>query len=543
MVSPSARAARQSAAPSLGYPLARMTSGHDPDCLEGLQPPGMSDHRPCVLALDQGTTSSRALVFGPDGSVLGVGQREFSQHFPEPGWVEHDPMEILSSQREAAVEAWERAGQVPIAAVGITNQRETAVVFERETGVPVHRAIVWQDRRTAEHLQGLAAGRAGVQDMVAERAGLPMDPYFSAAKFAWILDRVPRGHERARAGELVCGTVDTWLVHHLTSGRVVATEPSNASRTSLFDRWAGSWSEDLCGLFGVPIAALAEVLPSNGDFGEISEPSWPCRGAPIRGVLGDQQAALFGHDCREVGTSKCTFGTGAFLLVQCGTEPPRPRHGLLGTVAWRMGGRTWHALEGAMMVSGALIQWLRDGLGIIEHAAETEVLARQVADPGGVVVVPAFAGLGTPHWDADARGVIAGLTRGTDRRHLCRAALEAMALQVVDVLGAAGECLGAPLAALRVDGGAAANGLLLELLASFAEVPVERPGNLETTAFGAARMAMLGSGITARVEELPRLGGDPTRVMPDGGSHRATMARWAAAVDRSRGWAGLDGAR
>lgn len=483
------------------------------------------------LALDQGTTSSRAIVFDHEGAVLGAAQHEFTQHFPAAGQVEHDAEEIFETQWRAARQAVAAAGDPPITAVGVTNQRETVVVFDRATGKPVHRAIVWQDRRTARRLEELAAG--GHADRVREVTGLPLDPYFSAAKVAWILDRVPGARERAERGELGACTVDAWLVHRLTEGAVFATEPSNASRTSLLDLSTGEWSEEMLELFGVPRACLPEVRSSAGDFGVVASTGWP-----IRGVLGDQQAALFGQGCLGVGEAKCTYGTGAFLLVNSGERPPRPEHGLLATIAWRLGDTTTYALEGSILVSGALVQWLRDGLGILESSAEVEALARSANDSGGVVLVPAFTGLGTPHWDPDARGLLIGLTRGTGRAEIARAALEAMALQVREVQLAMEQALGEPFARLRVDGGAAANRLLLEIQAALSGVEVLRPANLETTAIGAFRMAMVGSG--ADPEALPAPEAD-TRIGPREVAldPEALWRRWRAAVERSRGWAKL----
>jgi glycerol kinase len=485
-----------------------------------------------LLALDQGTTSCRTFAFAEDGSPLGSAQREFSQFFPAAGQVEHDAEQILAVQLETLDEAWRQAGSGTVSAVGITNQRETVVVWERATGRPIHRAIVWQDRRTAERLAALRA-HAGA---VAAATGLPLDPYFSAAKIAWILDRVPGARRRAERGELCAGTIDSWLLFRLTNGTVFATEPSNASRTSLFDLRTGAFSQELCNLFAVPMRCLPEVRDSAGSFGTTQ------RGWPITGVLGDQQAALFGHGCLRPGQGKCTYGTGAFVLQQVGERVPAPAHGLLATVAWRIGGRTSYALEGSVLVCGAAVQWLRDAMGLVQSAAGIEALARSVADSGGVVFVPAFTGLGTPHWDPSARGAIVGLSRGTTRAHLARAAIEAMALQVDEVLTAMAAS-GTAISELAVDGGAAANTLLLELQAAIGGVPVVRPGFLETTAFGAFRMALLGQGSHARVEDLPRLPGTAVRVAaagangPGGGDVEGLRRRWQAAVLRARGWA------
>ncbi|MBK8098862.1 MAG: glycerol kinase GlpK [Planctomycetes bacterium] len=483
------------------------------------------------LALDQGTTSSRAIAFAADGQVLATAAFPFAQHFPAPGLVEHDPLEIAATQRRALVDAWQGAGGGPVRAVGITNQRETVLLWERATGRPLHRAIVWQDRRTAATLDRLR--QRGDGPRIAELTGLPLDPYFSAAKIAWLLDHVPGARAAAERGEVVAGTIDSWLVFTLTGGRVFATEPSNASRTSLFDRHRGDWSDELCERFAVPRACLPALRCSADDFGATAEHGWP-----IRGVLGDQQAALFGHGCLVPGAAKCTYGTGAFLLANAGTSPPAPQHGLLGTVAWRLGDTTTHALEGSVPICGAAVQWLRDGLGILASSAEVESLARSVRDSGGVVFVPAFAGLGTPHWDADARGLMLGLTRGTQRAHIARATIEAMALQVDDVLAAMQQARGAALAELHVDGGAAANRLLLELQAALAGIPVVRPALLEATAFGAFAMALLGAGVVTEPARLPRLPGRPDVVAAAADLDVGLLRRqWQRAVERTRGWA------
>ncbi|MBX3463873.1 MAG: glycerol kinase GlpK [Planctomycetes bacterium] len=487
------------------------------------------------LALDQGTTSSRAIAFDRDGAVLGTGQREFPQHFPAPGWVEHDPERILQSQTDAALAAVAAAGGGPVEAVGLANQRETVVVFDRRTGRPIHRAIVWQDRRTADRLEALRA--AGHEDFVRERTGLPLDPYFSAAKIAWILDHVPGARAAAARGELGAGTIDTWLLFRLTGGAVFATDASNAARTSLYDLRRGAFDDELCRLFDVPRACLPEVRPSAGDFGV-----WQPHGWPLRAVLGDQQAALFAHGCLSPGQAKCTYGTGAFVLQNAGSTPPAPAPGVLATVAWRLGGATTFAHEGSVLVCGAAIQWLRDQLGIVRTSAEVEALARSVADSGDVVFVPAFAGLGTPHWDPRARGLLIGLSRGTSRAHVVRAAVEAMALQVDDVLAAmrGGPAAAAAAAApLAVDGGAAANGLLLEIQASLRGGPVVRPALLEATAFGAFRMGLLGAGVVADPTRLPALPGTPLVVSPtlSAAAVDGLRRRWRAAVERARGWA------
>lgn len=481
------------------------------------------------LALDQGTTSSRAIVFDRDGDPRGIGQREFPQYFPAPGLVEHDPLAIFTSQIEAAVQAIRAAGTPTIEAVGITNQRETVVVWDRRTGEPIHRAIVWQDRRTQRVLDELK--RAGHEQRVREQTGLPLDPYFSAAKIAWILDAVPGARAAAGRGELCAGTIDAWLVHCLTGKKVFATDASNASRTSLFDLRTGAFDDGLCTLFGVPRRCLPEVRDSAGDFGTSLD------GWPLRAVVGDQQSALFAHGCIDEGDGKCTYGTGAFLLQNAGTVVPAPAAGVLSTIAWRVRGATTFAREGSVLVCGAAIQWLRDQLGVVKSAAESEALARSVPDSGDVVFVPAFVGLGTPHWDPTARGLIAGLTRGTTKAHIVRAAIEGIALQVDDVLTAMGR--GVPPRPLRVDGGAAANGLLLEIQAALHGGPVVRPAMLEATAFGAFRMSLLGAGVVGDMRGLPSLPGVPTVVAPllSAATVERLRVRWRDAVQRARGYA------
>lgn len=488
------------------------------------------------IALDQGTTSSRAVVYNAGGRVLGQAQRELTQHFPRPGCVEHDPDEIVATCTAVLAAAWAMAGRPAVRGLGITNQRETVVVFDRRTGVPLHRAIVWQDRRTADALARLR----GQQDLVRARAGLPLDPYFSAAKIAWILDAVAGARARAERGELGAATIDAWLVFKLTGGRVFATEPSNASRTSLFDLHTGAWSEELCRIFDVPQAMLPEVRPSVADFGRC-DPTLVAADFAIRGILGDQQAALFGHGGVHPGATKCTYGTGAFLLANVGNTVPQARDGLLATVAWRIGTTTTFALEGSVMVAGAAVQWLRDGLQIVERASDVEALARTVSTTGGVVFVPAFAGLGTPDWDPHARGLLIGLERGTTRAHVARAAIEAIALQVRDLQIALETASGRRLDVLRVDGGASANNLLLELQAGLSNVVVERPDDLETTARGAFRIAMLADHAGA-VDTLP----GATRVArsfapaADSAAFAHLHARWRRAVERARAWTADD---
>ena len=447
-----------------------------------------------VLALDCGTTSVRAIAFDREGREAASARREFAQHFPHPGWVEHDATEIweatLACAREvvAAVRNAHGLGPRCIAAIGITNQRETVVVWERATGRPIHRAIVWQDRRTSARLAELRA--EGHEPSVRAATGLTLDPYFSASKLAWILDAVAGARARAERGELAAGTIDSWIAWNLTAGRAHLTDASNASRT-LLARIGGpagaAWDDALCGLFGVPREVLPRIVDSSGIVAA-TDPAVLGFEAPIAGIAGDQQAALFGQACHGTGDAKCTFGTGCFLLANAGDAAPAPPEGLLATVAWRIGGRTAYAVEGSVFVGGSAVQWLRDGLRIIAKAPDVNVLAAEVADSGGVVVVPAFAGLGAPWWDADARGAILGLTRGSTRAHVARATLEGVAHQVADLVEAI-RAGGTPIAELRVDGGAAASDLLMQVQADLSGIPVGRPKDLETTALGAAELA------------------------------------------------------
>ena len=492
-----------------------------------------------ILALDQGTTGSTALVIDAGGRVRGRGYREIPQLFPAPGHVEHDPEDLFQLTLAAARDAIAHAGVAP-AAIGITNQRETVCVWERDTGRPLHRAIVWQDRRTAARCAALARGRRGAA--IRRRTGLVLDPYFSATKMEWLLGHVRGLANRVERGDAVFGTVDAWLMHRLTDGAVFATDHTNASRTMLYDLRAGGWADPLLDEFGVPRHALPEVRASSGDFG-VAAAQHLGRAVPIAGVAGDQQAALFGQGCWRAGQAKNTYGTGAFLLLHTGARPSASRRGLLTTVACGPRGERAFALEGSVFVAGAAVQWLRDGLGVIAHARETEALARGVADAGGVVFVPAFVGLGAPHWEAAARGTIVGLTRGTTRAHLARAALEAMAFSTKDVLDAMSADAGLRLAALRVDGGAAANDFLMQFQADVLGVPVARPDMLETTALGAAGLAGLAVGVWRRPEDF--LGGRRfTRFAPArrGAPARARLAEWRRAVATALHWAGA-GAR
>lgn len=456
----------------------------------------MADH---ILVIDQGTTSTRAIVFDRQARRVAIAQREFVQHYPAPGWVEHDPADIWRDTLAVAREAMEKAGR-PVAAIGITNQRETALVWDRSTGEPIHRAIVWQDRRGAEACRALKQE----EPLVRARTGLLIDPYFSATKIAWILDNVGGARERAERGELAFGTIDSFLIHRLTGGAVHATDVTNASRTMLFDIHRGQWDDDLCRLFRVPRAMLPAVHDNAHLYGTTA-PGVFETALPIAGVAGDQQAALFGQACFERGMAKSTYGTGCFLLLNTGTEAIASDNRLLTTPAWRHCGRTTYALEGSIFVAGAAVKWLRDGLGVITHARQTDDMATQVPDSHGVYMVPAFTGLGAPHWDAAARGAIYGLTLGAGAAHLARAALEAVAYQTMDLVDAMVADGGARPAILRVDGGMAANDWLCAFLAGMIGTSVERPHDLETTARGAAFHAGLATAMWSGTEELARL--------------------------------------
>ncbi|MDZ4762877.1 MAG: glycerol kinase GlpK [Alphaproteobacteria bacterium] len=483
---------------------------------------------PVILALDQGTTSSRAMAIGLDGRISALAQEEFAQIFPQSGWVEHDPEAIWRTVRRTAEQCLERLGDRKVAAIGVTNQRETVVVWDRRTGEAIHNAIVWQDRRTGARTAELAA--AGHGAMVAEKTGLVLDPYFSASKIAWILDAVPGARKRARRGELAAGTVDCFLVWRLTGGRVHATDATNASRTSLYDIRAGRWDEELCDLFDVPMALLPEVRDSAGEFGETD-----IFGSllPIRGVAGDQQAALVGQACFNAGEVKSTYGTGAFLMLNTGHELIRSKARLLGTIAYRVSGQTTYALEGSILSAGSTIQWLRDELKIIRDGAHAGELAASVADAGGVYLVPAFAGLGAPHWDPEARGAILGLQRGTSIAHIARAALEAAAFQTAELLEAMAADGAAP-RRLRVDGGMARNDWYLQFLADVLGVEVVRPQNTETTALGAAILAAVGAGEFGSLEEAASIWKLDRKFAPGiSGEERETrLAGWKGAVGR-----------
>jgi len=460
---------------------------------------GPADH---VLAIDQGTTSTRAILFDSTAQPVAIAQRELQQHYPRLGWVEHDPEDIWRDSLAVSREALEGVDIQRVAAIGITNQRETAVVWDRSTGEPVHRAIVWQDRRTAERCAELKTD--GAEALISERTGLLLDPYFSATKVAWILDNVPAARARAERGELAFGTVDSFLLHRLTGGSVHATDVTNASRTSLFDIRNNRWDPELCRLFRVPEAMLPAVHENSRIFGTTA-PGLFDAAIPIAGMAGDQQAALFGQACFEPGMAKSTYGTGCFMLLNTGEEAVRSKHRLLTTPAWRIGGRTTYALEGSIFIAGAAIKWLRDGLGVIAHASETDSLATQVPDNHGIYMVPAFVGLGAPHWDPEARGAIYGLTLSASGAHLARAALEAVAYQTLDLIEAMKADGASSPAEIRLDGGMAANAWLCQFLADILQVPVERPRNLETTALGAAFHAGLATGVWPNLDALSRI--------------------------------------
>jgi len=490
-----------------------------------------------VLALDQGTTSSRAILFERDGAIAAVDQYEFPQHFPQPGWVEHDPLEIWDSQLRAARGALEKAGASAgeVAAIGITNQRETAVVWDRATGEPIHPAIVWQSRQTAAICEALRA--RGLEDEVRKRTGLVVDAYFSGTKIRFILDAVEGAQQRAERGELAFGTIDSWLLYKLTGGRVHATEVSNASRTLIYNIHQRDWDDLLCEELQIPRAMLPEVRDSSGVFGIADS---ECFGAeiPIAGIAGDQQAALFGQGCTAPGSAKNTYGTGCFLLMNTADQAPTSKTGLITTMGWSLDGKAEYALEGSIFVAGAAVQWLRDGIGLIEEAGDSEAAARSVEDTGGVYLVPAFVGLGAPYWDERARGTIVGITRGTSREQIVRATLESIAYQTRDVVECVREDSGLALDTLRVDGGAAGNDFLMQFQADILGTPVERPPLLEVTALGAALLAGLGVGFWSDRADLESANTGVVLFEPSLGADRreALYADWKRAVERSRDW-------
>ena len=488
-----------------------------------------------VLALDQGTTSSRAILFDEEARAVASAQREFRQIFPQPGWVEHDPKEIFTTQRETAREAVRNVDLKSVMAVGITNQRETTIVWDRQTGEPIHNAIVWQDRRTAPLCAALK--EAGAERLFRKRTGLVIDPYFSGTKIAWLLDNVPGARARAERGELAFGTVDTWLTWQLTGNRTHVTDVTNASRTLLFNILENDWDPELLKLLKVPRAILPDVHPSAHAFGMLPK---AVLGEPlvIGGVAGDQQAAMFGQACHHAGMAKNTYGTGCFMLLHTGDEVVQSKSGLISTACAQTPGREY-ALEGSVFIGGAVVQWLRDGLEFFSSSREVEKLAASVLDSGDVYLVPAFTGLGAPYWDADARGAMVGITRGTTKAHIARAALESIAFQSAELLEAMQKDSGQPLAELRVDGGAAANDLLMQFQADLLGVPVVRPRVLETTALGAAYLAGLTVNLWRSREELASHWKAEKRFEPrmPGSERESRMARWREAVTRARGWA------
>jgi len=492
-----------------------------------------------VLALDQGTTSSRAILFDEAGGPVALGQREFRQIFPQAGWVEHDPREIFATQRDVAREALRKANvsAKDVMAIGITNQRETTIVWDRQTGEPIANAIVWQDRRTTALCNDLR--EVGAESLIRERTGLVIDPYFSGTKLAWLLDEIPGARERAIRGELAFGTVDTWLIWQLTGNRTHVTDVSNASRTLLFNIHTNEWDDELLRLLRVPRAILPEVHPSAHAFGMVPAGTL---GEPllIAGVAGDQQAALFGQACHAPGMAKNTYGTGCFMLLHTGDKVVQSANGLVATACAQTVAREY-ALEGSVFIAGAVVQWLRDQLGFFSSSSEVERLASEVLDSGDVFVVPAFAGLGAPYWDPNARGTILGLTRGTTRAHIARAALESIAFQSAEVLEAMQKDSGDKLAELRVDGGASANDLLMQFQADLLGVPVVRPRVLETTALGAAYLAGLTVALWKSREELAQQWQAARRFEPrmDPSRREALMSRWREAVSRARNWAKL----
>jgi glycerol kinase len=500
-----------------------------------------------ILAIDQGTTGTTCMLVGADGAILSRAYSEFEQHYPRPGWVEHDAEQIWAVTLQVAQEAMAAAGAqvgpgtagvgaVEVAGIGITNQRETVVVWDRATGEPIHHAIVWQDRRTAARCRELQA--QGREELIRARTGLVIDPYFSGTKLEWLLRNIPGAGDRAAAGELAAGTIDSWLIWKLTGGRVHATDPTNASRTMLYDIDRRDWDDELLELLGVPRAVLPEVRPSSGVFGETDATLFG-RPIPVAGVAGDQQAALFGQGCWRPGLAKNTYGTGAFLLLHTGDERVESSSGLLTTIACGPTGLPEYALEGAIFVAGAAVQWLRDGLGLLREAAETAAMAAELESNDGVYFVPAFVGLGAPHWDPEARGTLVGLTRGTDARHLARAVLEAMAFSTRDVLVAMEKDSGVEARELAVDGGAASNDWMMQFQADLLDLPVRRPANLDTTALGAAGLAGLATGVWEDAEEFLGARPEPHRFQPrmDDEARQTLLRGWDRAVDTALHWA------
>ncbi|MBQ9399862.1 MAG: glycerol kinase GlpK [Bacteroidales bacterium] len=485
-----------------------------------------------ILALDQGTSSSRAIVFDHDGNICSTAQMEFTQYFPQPGWVEHNPMEIWSSEAGVIAEAISKIGinGHDIAAIGITNQRETTIVWDAETGIPVHNAIVWQDRRTSEFCDSLK--ERGLVDKIREKTGLIIDAYFSGTKIKWILDNVPGAREKAEAGKLRFGTVDSWLVWNLTRGDVHVTDVSNASRTMLFNIHTLQWDSELLDLFGIPASMMPSVRSSSEVYGHTKTTIF-AHEVPIAGIAGDQQAALFGQMCTVPGSVKNTYGTGCFLLMNTGSKPILSKNNLLTTVAWKIGDEVNYALEGSIFVGGSVVQWLRDGLGIIRSSSEIEALAETVPDNGGVYFVPALTGMGAPYWDQYAHGLLCGITRGTTAAHIARAALEGIAFQTMDIVGAMERDAGMRLAELKVDGGASRNNLMMQFQADILGAAVIRPQVTETTAMGACYLAGLAVGYWSDLEEIRSQWKAERTFLPSGQDVSALKAGWADAIERT----------
>ncbi|SMD43143.1 glycerol kinase [Aquiflexum balticum DSM 16537] len=497
----------------------------------------MSQNEQYIMALDQGTTSSRSIIFNKKGEIISVAQRAFKQHFPKSGWVEHDPMEIWSTQSSVLAESLAKGSikAKSIAAIGITNQRETTILWDRKTGKPVYNAIVWQDRRTAAFINQLKA--EGKEELVTSKTGLVLDAYFSGSKVKWILDNVEGLRERAENGEIAFGTVDSWLIWNLTHKKVHVTDVSNASRTMLFNIFDKKWDQDLLDLFDIPAAILPEVKSSSEIYGNTSEQLFPVP-IPIAGIAGDQQAALFGQLCTEPGMAKTTYGTGCFLMMNTGETPVKSKNKLLTTICWELNGKVNYALEGSVFIGGAAIQWLRDGIELFGHARESEELAQSLEDNDGVYFVPAMAGLGAPHWDQNARGAFFGITRGTTIAHMTRAALEAIAYQVRDVLDAMQKDSGAPIKELRVDGGATANNFLMQFQSDILQTKIKRPKIIETTAIGAAFLAGLAVGFWKSEEELKDLWNSDKNFEPKMDKEKVDyfLKFWHKAVERSKNW-------
>ncbi len=488
-----------------------------------------------VLAIDEGTTGSTALILDQRLSVKGKANVEFRQIFPKPGWVEHDLDDIWTATLKAIATAMRQASAkaTDLKAIGITNQRETTLLWSRRSGRPIHNAIVWQDRRTAEMCNELKA--LGKEPWIREKTGLVLDAYFSGTKLRWLLDHVKGARARAENGELCFGTIDSALLWKLTGGAVHATDVTNASRTLLMDLEKRAWDDELCALFGVPKAVLPEIRPSAGEFGRTKGVRGLPDGIPIAGIAGDQQSAMVGQACFAEGEAKCTYGTGAFLLMNAGPRKVTSKHGLLGTVAWQIGDQVAYALEGSAFIAGAVVQWLRDGLGLIRKSGEVEALAKTVRDSGGVTFVPALAGLGAPHWRQEARGLICGIDRGVTKAHIARAALEGVAFEIYDLAQAMAQDIGKPMPMFRVDGGASANDLLMQFQSDLLQTPIERPRMIETTALGAAFLAGLGTGMWAGLKELQRAWRPGKQFRPKMSSdvREAHLARWKSAVQRA----------